>query len=354
MYYKSVNRGLSFTKPGVYTFCLVLFVGLSAVATGVNGLFVFLSVGLGGFIISGLLSERAMKSCTVTSIAATMVDAETPFEVSFSIENRSTWFTVYSMRAMFMLEPPKFRLISREVPSVASLRMSQVLPYSAQSYVAQARGMPRGEYRELLAMQLTSFPFGILEKFKLSPVPASLIVAPAVDQAFLEEARAELRRRFRADEVDREFFAHRPYMARDSLRHIDWRKSAAKPPRDWVVKLYRAPAGVMPVRVDAPWSLVAARPSEAAYEGYLSRIRTVLKALDEAQRAYVLDLGDRGAFAGHDLALAALAGLPRFKDRHATARISASALAVERSVSLRVLASGLAWDEPARRSSGAS
>lgn len=342
MYYKRVNRGLSFTKPGLYTFGLILFVGMTAVATSINGLFVFLSIGLGGFIISGLLSERAMRNSKVTSIAAALTDAKLPFEVTFSVANRSSWFTIYSMRAMFMTEPPKFRLIAREIPTIATVRITRMPTLEEHTYIAHATGMERGNYRSILAMQLTTFPFGILEKFKINEVPASLIIAPAIDHEFLELVRGELQRQFRADEADREFHAHRPYLARDSMRIIDWKKSANKPTRDWVVKLYRSPAGALPIRVEVPWSYAVALRSEQAYESYLSAVRTVIKALDDEQRAYVLDLGSGAVCAGHDVVLAALADLPAYAQRHVGPKTT-SLVVDTRGQTLRVFSSGIEW-----------
>src|SRR5688572_22613020 len=101
MYYKSVNRGLAFTKPGLYSFLFVLAVGMIAVATGINGLYIFLSAGLGGFIVSGMLSERAMKSSQVAKASAGIVDAGATFELTFNVENSSPWFTVYAVQTMF-------------------------------------------------------------------------------------------------------------------------------------------------------------------------------------------------------------------------------------------------------------
>lgn len=322
MYYKGVNRGLAFTKPGVYAFAFVLTLGLLAVASGINGLFVFLSVGLGGFIISGLLSEKAMKTCTVTSVAAKLTDADAPFEVAFTVTNSSTWFSAYSMRGLFLLKAPPFRLIAREPPFVASVRLVRVPPASTATYMAQSRGMPRGDYKRVLAMQLTTFPFGILEKFKLVDVSASLIVAPAIDHDLLQEVRALIRARIMAENVDKEFFAHRSFAPRDSLKDVDWKKSAARPQKEWVIKQYKAPAAAQPVTVLAPMSYAASLGAEGEFERYWVRVRTILKALEEAQRPYVLSLGS-GVIKGYEAALQSLAALPKFDSQELVSALAA-------------------------------
>jgi hypothetical protein len=108
MYYPKVNRGISFTKPGMYSFCLILLIGLIAVSSGINALYVFLSSGLGGFIVSGLLSELAMKSCTIETASAALADAHTAFELTFTIQNHSSWFSVFQMQNFFMTNSINF------------------------------------------------------------------------------------------------------------------------------------------------------------------------------------------------------------------------------------------------------
>jgi uncharacterized protein (DUF58 family) len=314
MYYRGVNRGLTFTKPGLYAFGLVLMIGMIAVTTGVNGLYVFLSAGLGGFIISGLLSEKAMKSSSVQSVGAAMVDAGAAFPMTFIVENNSSWFTVFALQNHFMLDAPKFRLISAPPDALASIKLASVAPAGQHGFSAMCKGLPRGRYERILAMQQTTFPFGILEKFKLIEVKSSLIIAPAIDYPFLDEVRLLVHRRLLARDADKEFYSHRAYAPRDALKDVDWKKSAARPPREWVVKQYRSPASVNEVGVDADWRHAAQLGSEALYEAFLSRVRTTVKALEETGRRFYVDFGGVRV-GGRDEALAALAGAPRFEER---------------------------------------
>jgi hypothetical protein len=299
----------------VYVFGLVLLIGMIAVTTGINGLYVFLSAGLGGFIISGLLSERAMKSCAVLSVAAALVDDGAPLAVTFTLENSSPWFSVFALDVVFMLAKPKFRMVSAPVAGIAQSRLARIAPGGTYAFEAQGDGLPRGRHREVLALQQTTFPFGILEKFKLTPVPASIVVAPRLDALFLEEARLLLRRRLAALDADKEFFSHKAYAPQDGLKDLDWRKSASRSPRDWVVKQYRAPAHAAPLCLDAAWSHAAHAADAVSYERYLSRVRTALKAVDETGRAYIVDFGAGVTLEGYDEALSALAGAPDFASR---------------------------------------
>ncbi len=324
--------------------------GLVAVASGLNGLFVFLSIGLGGFIISGLLSERAMKSCRMTSVQATLTDAHQPFEVTFTMTNRSRWFTVYSMRGLFTLKPPTFRLIARDRDEVAGVRIARIAPLTTDTFRAFSRGMPRGEYRSVLAMQLTTFPFGILEKFKLSQVPAELLVAPALDQDLLKALRVRFKDKLSLEQARHDFFGHRAYVGRESMKDVDWKKSAARPAADWVVKNYRAEREDQLLRVRALLSAAATLPNEKAYEDFLSRIRTVLAALDEARRPWLLDLGAGSDIATLTQAQKMLAALPPFARRSELEGYGRSGSHRVASETLDVSPSGVEWLQDATAS----
>lgn len=315
MYYRGVNRGLAFTKPGLYSFGFILAVGMIAVATGINGLYIFLSAGLGGFIVSGMLSERAMKSCSVQRASAGIVDAGSGFELSFNLENKSSWFTVYAVQTFFFIERPPLRLISKKLPALAMHSCGKMEPASTMTCTTRCSELPRGTYARLLAMQQTTFPFGILEKYKFSEVEAGLFVAPAVDAAFLAELRALVRRRLAASDADKEFFSHRRYSHKDSLKYLDWKKSAGRKPEDWVVKVFRTKNLNAPVVIEASWELMLACRTEAEYEALLGRVRTACLAVVETGREVRLELGRGMTALGYESALALLAAAPRFADR---------------------------------------
>jgi uncharacterized protein (DUF58 family) len=287
-----------------------------AVATGINGLYIFLSAGLGGFIVSGMLSERAMKSSRVQRASAGIVDAGSSFELSFNIENTSSWFTVYAVQTFFFLEKPPLRLISRKLPALGFHTAGKMDPTSTLTCTTRCSELPRGAYARLLAMQQTTFPFGILEKYKFSEVEAGLLVAPAVDSAFLADLRALLRRRLAASDADKEFFSHRRYSHKDSLKHLDWKKSAGRKPEDWVVKVFRTKSLNAPVLIEVAWDLALACRTEAEYEALLGRVRTACLAVAETAREVCLELGRGMTVLGYESALAMLAAAPRFADRH--------------------------------------
>src|SRR5690606_32064830 len=112
LYYKSVNRGLSFTKPGLYTIAYVMLIGLLAIITGINGFYIFMSTGLALLIVSGLISERVMRYNKVTHLESIASAANTPFDLSFTVKNSSRSFTTFGIETTFTLEKPKFHFIA--------------------------------------------------------------------------------------------------------------------------------------------------------------------------------------------------------------------------------------------------
>lgn len=315
MYYKRVNRGLSFTKPGLYAVGLLLLIGMIAVATGINGLYVFLSAGMGGFVISGLISERAMKSIRLTALGQVTADAGAAFPVPLTLENASSWFDVYEMETVVMLGQPRFKLVAVPLPAPLTSRAGVLPANRATTFEGLCNGLPRGVHETVTAVQKTRFPFGILEKFKVALVPARLVITPAIDEAFLAEVRARLTALLAAQGEDREFFSHRNYLPRDPRRDIDWRKSAAKPQQDWVIKQYRARGQDASVRIDAPWGVFVQAPTEAVYEHRLSRLRTLLRGLTEVGKPFTIDFGGGLVVHGGEASLEALAGAPAFAAR---------------------------------------
>ena len=315
MYYPKVNRGISFTKPGMYSFCLILLIGLIAVSSGINALYVFLSSGLGGFIVSGLLSELAIKSCTIETASAALADADTAFELAFTIKNHSSWFSVFQMQNFFMHDTPRFSLIARPPESLGQARVISIAPKAVQQRKVSIQGLLRGEYQSLRTVQITTFPFGILQKFKVGMVSTSILIAPKVDETLLTKLQGVLGRRLLQSADNLDFHSHRPYAGGDGRRYIDWKKSANKPTSQWVIRQFRSPNASTAVRIEVPWSYLRELETEQRYEDFLVRIRTTIQLLDNHQKTYILDFGSNIEVTGSDSCRATLALVPTFAER---------------------------------------
>lgn len=313
-YYDTFHRGLTFTLSGVYALCLILFVGLIAITTGINGLYIFLSSGLGGFVVSGILSERSMRSAHVDSLGAVQVDAHTAFGLPFRLTNSSRWFTVFGLETLFFTETPRYRLIAGPRHAVAKHYLTTLPPRSSFVMTAPCPGMPRGLYTDLRVMNLTTFPLGILEKYKVVKVASRIIVAPQVDPVQLREIIQSLHHALRAHTVGYEFFMHLPYQ-REQSHLIDWKKNAGKAPRDWVIKDLRTASQRSTVVIEAPWDIATGVPDQPSYERFLTLIRTALEAVQDLSLEFIFPVSSSLSITRFDEALGILAAAPPFEKR---------------------------------------
>lgn len=315
LYYKSVNRGLSFTKPGLYTIGYVMAIGLLAIITGINGFYIFMSTGLALLIVSGMISERVMRYNRVTHLESISSEANAPFNLSFSVKNSSKIFTTYGIETSFDLQKPNPKILAKQEPAPIAGRALKIDPGRTSTFNARCEGLPRGCHRTIFVTQRTRYPFGFLEKFKIIELPCSLVVTPATDHKLLAELSLEVARRRSQADADREFYSHNAYSHKEPPKHIDWKRSAGKPPADWVVKQYRSEAQNFHYRVLGLWRHADSALNAANYELFLARLLTAIKVLASDQSFVGLDIGTGAIEWGSDAAKLALAGAPQFEKR---------------------------------------
>jgi hypothetical protein len=315
LYYQSVNRGLSFTKPGLYAVGYVMAIGLLAIVTGINGFYLFMSTGLALLIVSGLISERVMRYNKVTHLEAVDADADAAFNLNFSVHNSSTSFTTYGIQTSFTLKKPQTNFITRPVTAPIQGSALKISPGHTAMFHARCEGLPRGRHSHIFVSQRTNYPFGFLEKYKIIELPCSITIVPATDPKLLAELVSMLNRRRSQADADREFFSHIAYTHKEPIKYIDWKRSAGKPPKDWVIKQYRSEVQNFWFRIAGLWEHALRCPDAAAYERYLSRLRTAVRALSTEHTLIGLDTGTGPVIWHADNILLALAGAPRFDSR---------------------------------------
>lgn len=323
MYFAGVNRGVSFTKAGFYTTGLVLLLGFVATGSGYNGLFVAVGYGLSVLTISGLLSERIMKHYEFVGLRETRADAGEPFTIPMAVRNKSDSWHCFGMENLVLDRTPRFRLMPSTLPSLMEGRLLLVAPGESAEIPGRCSGLPRGVHRKFQVVQRTVYPFGLLTKFKVSPATTRITVLPRFDGALARKLTAEARSRVLAHLSDPDFHSHRRLTTRDSLRLVDWKKSAGRDPADWTVKVYESPARDFGVLVSVDWAALAASPSEAEYEAALSAARTACDVVRDIGRKLVLAAPAGGVITGHDACVDALAGAPAFASRAELPRLLA-------------------------------
>ncbi len=310
-----MNRGLSFTKPGIYSVMYVMAIGLLAIVTGINGFYIFMSTGLALLIVSGLISERIMKHSKVTHLESLLINAKTPFDINFTVGNTSKNFTTFGIETTFTIEKPMFRMIAKPNEAAFAGKALKIAPESSATFQARSDGLVRGHHRKIFVAQRTCYPFGFLEKFKIVELPCSLIVTPEIDQKLLAELTTDVNRRRVLAEANRDFFSHQPYTQIEPLKHIDWKRSAGKPPKDWVVKQFRSEIQNFHYKIIGHWKHCLNADNEHAYETYLGRLSTAVKALSSDRSEVGLEIHQGQVIWKPETIQTALASAPSFKHR---------------------------------------
>ncbi len=282
MYFKNVNRGMSFTKAGTYTTGLVVVLGLLATSSGSNAFFIALGFGLSLLTISGLLSERSMKSFRFISIGAATAEAGSPFSVPLAVSNDAkTWF-LFGVESLLTTELPRFRLLNAKLNAPIEGRLLAIAPGDRREIAARCSGLPRGKYDHFYVIQRTLFPFGLISKFKVSEAEANIKVLPILNAEIAERIARDIRAKLAGHVQEEDFHSHRVMHPRDSRRNMDWKKNAGKPRSQWVVRVYQANGESTQVVIRPDWkgwlSVLSGPELERALSDLRSAAEGVLRA----------------------------------------------------------------------------
>ena len=210
------------TREGMVYFGATILLGLSAVNTGNNLLYIILSAMLASIIISGIASRLVLVGMELQIDFPERLFARQPALATLTISNKKRWLPSFSLT----VEPnPK-----SERPIVFQ---KVYLPYLS-SGASEKRRLHlvfdrRGQYDQSTVRISTRFPFGFITKSLEIPVVQSVIVFPALggeEELFeiLPLISGEIESYFRGRGMD--LYALRDYTLTDSARAIHWKASA--------------------------------------------------------------------------------------------------------------------------------
>ncbi len=213
------NRTLELTREG-FGFIVILFgVGLGAINTGNNLLYLILAMCCSFIAVSGVLSELSFKKLSVSCKAPPCLYCNEPGTLQLGIKNHKKWAPSFSLRILFPSD------------SGCSLEQSPyfffIPPKSNQQKTTLFTGNKRGRLKINSCHLTTSFPFGFYYKTKITPINVDMVIFPALHQVQLppkneSDKEGEEVLHSRGEEI----YAIREFRPGDSLSSIHWKSSA--------------------------------------------------------------------------------------------------------------------------------
>jgi uncharacterized protein (DUF58 family) len=321
------GRSIRLTPEGTRFVLFTLAVGVAAINTGNNLLYLLLAMMLSLIVMSGVLSEQSLKALEIHRRLPTRLFAKEPATGFFSITNRKTRFPTFSLRLQDVVAG---------APVDRGVRLLHLAP-RASALQAFSLSVPRrGRHRIEEVRLLTRFPFGLFNKTATVPLVSETIVYPevtplpvdlALDLAALGADRVRYQRGQGAA-----LYNLRGYHAGDESRLIHWKTSARQ--GTLIVKETEAEderRATVALPLDAPDGFTrtpdASTTDEQTFERAVSAAASLVTHFAERGYAVRLVLGDEviphGTGEGHrDHLLRALALCEPIRARGIEARSS--------------------------------
>ncbi len=236
-------RGLSFTREGKVYVGVTLGVGFAAVNTNNNLLFLVLGLMLGLIIVSGILSEIALRGLTISRQLPRRVEAEASFAVELKLHNGKAHTTSFSVELRDEIDGQPFRR------RCFFLRLA---PGESQAIAYHCERHERGRSHFSGTMASTRYPFGLFEKRRFFALTDDIIVLPArLPLRLAHQLAAGGENGLLTDQrgPGQEFLELRDISPGDDPRNIHWR-SSARLSRLLVRENHAEPRGLVEIVLD--------------------------------------------------------------------------------------------------------
>lgn len=217
---RPATRRLRFTREGRYFVGLSLGVGFAAINTGNNLLYLVLGMMLSMIVVSGILSELALKSLGVERTLPVEVHAGSPYLTGIAVHNAKQRLASFSVQIEDLIDGH---------PLAKKCYFLKIPPQARQNTSYRSEFKRRGLYEYRGFHLSTRFPFAFFVKTFFLESPAELIVLPRIHAVALpaderpvsEGARVQPQRG-----RGRDFHGLRPHRQGDDARDIHWKRSA--------------------------------------------------------------------------------------------------------------------------------
>jgi uncharacterized protein (DUF58 family) len=210
------------TRGGVLFTFAILVVGLGAVVSANNLLFLIAAAMMATLLVSGLVSRLCLAGLELDFVVPEHVPAARSVPGKLYVRNQKWVMPSFSIRVEAIRDPASPRLRS-------GVYFPLVAAGAAVEETVDVRFPKRGVYKQNTFAFSTSFPFGFLEKSARVTPRREMIVYPSVDpqpgfEDLLAGIAGEIETHYRG--LGRDFYRIRPYEAFESARHVDWKASA--------------------------------------------------------------------------------------------------------------------------------
>ncbi len=212
-------RRLRLTREGKLFVGITFGVGLAAINTGNNLLYLLLGMLLSLIVISGVMSEISLRGLTVVRRLPTRAQVSRAHLVEIEVSNSKKRVPSYAIEVEDLREGQ---------PADKRCFFLKISPSSAQVAAYRRTPQRRGRDHHVGFRVATRFPFGLFEKSREITSEGDLVIYPAVDPVRLGPDRGGARR-FGGGAIGRgagdEIAGVRPGRADEDPRDIYWRKS---------------------------------------------------------------------------------------------------------------------------------
>jgi len=210
------------TRGGVLFTAAILVVGWGAIISANNLLFLIAAAMMATLLVSGLVSRLCLAALELDFIVPEHAPARREILGKLYVRNQKWLMPSFSIRVEGVRDP--------DSPALKSdVYFPLIAAGATVEETLEVRFPRRGAYRRNTFAFSTSFPFGFLEKSARVTTQREMIVYPSIDphpgfDDLLAGISGEIETHYRG--LGRDFYRIRPYEARESARHVDWKASA--------------------------------------------------------------------------------------------------------------------------------
>src|ERR1035437_2569455 len=209
------------TRVGLLFTLAILVVGLGAVISANNLLFLITAAMLATLLVSGLVSRLSLAALELDFLVPEHVPARRTVPGKLFVRNQKWFMPSFSIRVEGVRDPASPTLKSVYFPLIAS--------GATLEETVEVRFPKRGAYRQNSFAFSTSSPFGFLEKSARVTLRREMLIYPSIDPQpdfddLLAGIAGEIETHYRG--LGKDFYRIRPYEAFESARHVDWKATA--------------------------------------------------------------------------------------------------------------------------------